>query len=370
MQNEGYKCIFSIVMAVYNCEPFLREALESIVNQEIAEIFKYESGRKTDLHLTFEELCEVIAVDDGSSDSSGDILDEYARSYSNFKVIHKENGGVASARNEGLRHAKGKYVNFMDGDDKFSENVFGEIYRFFEENYEKTDVVTMPLFFFDAVEGSHWQNYKFKKYPRVVNLYNEYDSPLMFVNASFFKSDYRDSVKFCDKLVCGEDIRYICEILSDKMTMGLVPGCRYMYRRRSSGEESLIQTSKKKIGWYFDYFEHLTEWAVGYCDKKWGYMPYYYQNILVCDLQWRFLNDYESTALSVLGKDEYERYKAKLFEVMKHFDDKIILGQRNVWNEHKCMMLTKKHGALPKRCVYPDDVRLRFDNTLFCWLSS
>ncbi len=370
MNSEGYGCIFSIIIAVYNCEPFLRETLESILNQDISGMFRYEGGRKTDLRLTLEELCEVIMVDDGSSDSSGAICDEYAEKFKNFKVIHKKNGGVASARNEGLLHVRGKYMNFLDSDDKFSPNVFSEIYNFFEENYERTDVVTMPLTFFDAVEGNHWQNYKFKKYARVVNLYNEYDSPLMFVNASFFKSEYKDSVHFCDKLVCGEDIRYICEILPNKMTMGLVPYCHYFYRRRSAGEESLVQTSKKKAGWYFDYFEHLTEWAVDFCNEKWGYMPYYYQNIIVCDLQWRFLNDYESTALSVLGEEDYERYKARLYSVLRYFDDKIILAQRNIWNEHKCMMMTKKHGALPERCIYPDDVRLRFGNSLFCWLSS
>ena len=370
LEKREYDHIFSVVIAVYNCEPFLRETLDSILNQNIEGLCKYRDGEETDEPITFEELCEVIMVDDGSKDGSGDICDEYAEKYENFKVIHKENGGVASARNRGLLEVSGKYMNFLDSDDKFSENVFREIYKFFEKNYDKTDVVTMPLRFFDAAKGPHWQNYKFKKHARIANLFNDYDCPLMFVNASFFKSEYKDKVAFNGKLVCGEDIRFIFEILPEKMTMGLVPYCHYEYRRRSAGEESLIQSSKKKLGWYFDYLEHLTEWMVGFCKQKWGYIPNYYQHVAVCDLQWRFLNEYEDTALAVLGEELFEEYKKRLYSVLSNFDDKIILGQHTIFNEHKCMMLTKKYGELPERCVYDDDVLLRFQNTPFRWASS
>lgn len=370
MQRNNYKYVFSIVMAVYNCEPFLRETLDSIVNQDITELCRYENGKKTDARISFEEAVQVIMVDDGSKDSSGSICDEYAAKFPNFEVIHKENGGVASARNAGLERVEGKYMNFLDSDDKFTPNVLATMYDFFERNYEKTDVITMPLQFFDATSGAHWQNYKFKEISRVVDLFNEYDSPLMFVNASFFKSEYKDKVRFDGRLVCGEDIKYICEILSHRMTLGLVSDCSYMYRRRSSGEESLVQSSKKKRGWYFDYFTALVHWGVDFCKAKWGYIPYYFQNILVCDLQWRFSNDYEDDALKILSAEEYEKYKDILYSSLSDFDDEIILHQRFLWIEHKCMMLIKKHGSLPEKCIYDDDVRLRFGNTLLCWLST
>ena len=357
-------------MAVYNCEPYLRETLDSIVNQNVEEFYEYVDGKPTNRKIPFEEIVQVIMVDDGSKDSSGAICDEYAAAHSNFFAVHKPNGGVASARNEGLKHVEGKYMNFMDSDDVFSEDVFVQMYRFFETHYDETDVITMPLQFFDGVEGPHWQNYKFSNVARVVDLFDRYDSPLMFVNASFFKSEYKDKVLFDGKLVCGEDIKYICTVLSEKMHLGLVPYCYYGYRRRSSGEESLVQSSKKKYGWYFDYLDHLTEWGVQFAKEKWGYIPYYFQNILVCDLQWRFLNEYEETAMVVLGPEKYEEYKAKLYASLKHFDDRIILGMRNIWKEHKHMMLAKKYGYQPERCVYPDDVCLRFQNTTYCWLSS
>ena len=369
-EKKSYKYIFSVVIAVYNCAPFLRDTLDSITEQCISAICRYVNGVSTDEPIPFEHLVQVIMVDDGSTDGSDAICDEYAAKYPNFEVIHKENGGVASARNAGLARIEGKYMNFLDSDDKFSPSVFATVYDFFEKHYNETDVVTIPLEFFDAVSGPHWQNYKFGKRSRVVDLFNEYDSPLMFVNASFFKSEYKDKISFNGKLVCGEDIRYISEILSNKMTLGLVVGCRYYYRRRSYGEESIIQSSKKKLGWYFDYFTYLVDWCVDFCKNKWGYIPAYYQNILVCDLKWRFSNEYDETAMKLLGKDGFSRYKEVLFASLRHFDDKYILNQRSIFIEHKYMMLVKKHASLPERCVYPDDVRLRFGNTLFCWLSS
>lgn len=359
--------IFSIIIAVYNSAPFLRETLDSVIAQRVDGFYRYKNGAKTDEPIERERVYQVIAVDDGSTDTSGEICDEYSAKYPNFTVIHKVNGGVASARNLGMTVASGRYLNFLDSDDKFSENMLFDVYNFFERHYDETDIVTVPLVFFDAVSGPHWQNYKFKGNSRVADLYNEYDTPLMFVNASFFKSECK-RVAFSDKLVCGEDIRFISEIISEKMTLGLLPSAEYYYRRRSVGEASLIQSAKGKYGWYFDYFEHLVDWCYDFCIKKWGYIPAYYQSLLACDIKWRFKEDNDEMARLVLG-DEYQRYKSTLCSSLRYIDDTYIVNQRQIFREHKCLMLTAKYGHLPERCTYPDDVRLRFGNTLLWWLS-
>jgi len=88
----------SIIVPVYNVEKFLRECLDSIINQ------------------TYKNI-EVICVDDGSTDDSGIICDEYAMKYSNIKVIHKINGGLSDARNVGIKVSTGEYLAFVDSDD-------------------------------------------------------------------------------------------------------------------------------------------------------------------------------------------------------------------------------------------------------------
>ena len=109
----------SVIVPVYNVEKYLRKCIESILNQ------------------TFREF-ELILVDDGSTDSSGKICDEYALKDSRIKVIHKENGGASSARNAGLDVAKGEYIGFVDSDDWIEMDMYGELYRLIKEN--NTDI--------------------------------------------------------------------------------------------------------------------------------------------------------------------------------------------------------------------------------------
>ena len=92
--------LFSIIIPVYNVAPYLRECLDSVLVQTIAD-------------------WEAICVDDGSSDGSGAILDEYAAKDKRFRVIHQENAGVSAARNRALQVALGEWITFLDGDDRF-----------------------------------------------------------------------------------------------------------------------------------------------------------------------------------------------------------------------------------------------------------
>ena len=125
------KPLISVIVPVYNVKQYLRRCVDSILKQ------------------TYENI-EIVLIDDGSTDESGAICDRYAQKDVRVKVIHKENGGVSSARNEGLKYIKGKYVNFLDSDDKLSENTLEEVYLFFEQHYIETDVVAIPMYFFDG----------------------------------------------------------------------------------------------------------------------------------------------------------------------------------------------------------------------------
>lgn len=95
--------LISVIMPVYNVERYLREAIDSIVRQ------------------TYKNL-ELVLVDDGSTDMSGKICDFYEESDERVKVIHQANGGLSAARNIGIRHSKGEYLLFVDGDDYIADN--------------------------------------------------------------------------------------------------------------------------------------------------------------------------------------------------------------------------------------------------------
>ena len=105
----------SIVIPVYNIEKYLKECLDSLINQ------------------TFKDF-EVICVNDGSKDNSLEILNKYSKKDSRFKVVSQENGGSGSARNNGLSRALGKYVQFLDGDDYFEPQMLETMYNLAEKH--------------------------------------------------------------------------------------------------------------------------------------------------------------------------------------------------------------------------------------------
>ena len=105
----------SIILPIYNTENYLRECLDSVVAQTLREI-------------------EIICVDDGSTDNSPAILDEYARQAPRIHVIHQPNTGAGAARNRGLAETSGEYLAFLDGDDVFFpemlERAYDRAYQF------------------------------------------------------------------------------------------------------------------------------------------------------------------------------------------------------------------------------------------------
>lgn len=100
----------SVVVPVYRVEQFLRRAIESVINQNFTD-------------------WELILVDDGSPDTCGAICDEYAKNDRRIHVIHKENGGLSSARNAGMKIAAGEFVYFLDSDDYIPSQALQALYE-------------------------------------------------------------------------------------------------------------------------------------------------------------------------------------------------------------------------------------------------
>ena len=102
--------LISVIVPVYNVEPYLRRCVDSILRQ------------------TYRNL-EILLVDDGSTDRSGTICDEYARQDTRVRVIHQKNQGQAAARNHGIDQEKGGYLSFVDSDDFIDERMLETLYH-------------------------------------------------------------------------------------------------------------------------------------------------------------------------------------------------------------------------------------------------
>lgn len=118
----------SIVVPVYNVEDFIHDCIQSILDQ------------------TFKNF-ELILVNDGSTDKSGAICDEYAEKDQRIRVIHKENGGQSSARNSGIDAAKGNYIGFIDSDDWIDPEMYKILYTKLVEN--SADITACNLMQYD-----------------------------------------------------------------------------------------------------------------------------------------------------------------------------------------------------------------------------
>ena len=110
----------SVVMPVYNKEMYLDKTLQCILNQSYKNF-------------------EVIIVNDGSTDNTKKICDEYAKKDSRISVYHIENGGVSNARNIGLKYVTGEYIQFIDADDCINEDVFKAYIEILEK--DKYDII-------------------------------------------------------------------------------------------------------------------------------------------------------------------------------------------------------------------------------------
>lgn len=173
--------LVSIIIPVYNVEKYLKQCVESAINQ------------------TYKNL-EIWLIDDGSKDSSGKICDEYKKLDSRIKVIHKENGGLSSARNAALDLAKGKYLYFLDSDDLISLDLI-ETYLNLIKEYDVDVVMGTSYEFYGNIDMNidHIkQNTKPEKYSNVDALkLMLLDEKLHHAAAGpLFSADLYESIRF------------------------------------------------------------------------------------------------------------------------------------------------------------------------------
>lgn len=224
----------SVIVPIYRVEEYLPKCLDSLLKQ------------------TFRDL-EVILVDDGSPDRCGEICDEYREKDSRIRVIHKENGGLSSARNAGLDIAAGKYVAFVDSDDTVTPDCYEKLFRC----AEKYDA--------DLVCGGRWDvsQRTGERAPGLCPLKEEVVSGTELVRRIFTWNNLDSAA--CDKLfrrelfdgirfpagVWSEDVAVIYRVTLKAEKTALCPERLYCYFHRE-GSISNSRISEKT----FDFSDH------------------------------------------------------------------------------------------------------------------
>ncbi len=175
-QSERGNVKVSVIIPVYNVEKYLRECLDSVINQTLKDI-------------------EIICVDDGSADGCLDILREYANRDSRIAIFTQENGGLSVARNTGVQNACGRYIYFLDSDDKLRIDACEKLYDLASQ--KNLDVLYFDAeSFFDSVEVKE-SNIGYLNYYKRKNDYSAVTSGKELFVKMFDSNEYRTSACLC-----------------------------------------------------------------------------------------------------------------------------------------------------------------------------
>lgn len=215
----------SIIIPVYNVQTYLRKCLDSVINQ------------------TFKDI-EIILVNDGSTDESLNICQEYSKNDNRIKVINKKNEGVSKSRNIGLIYSQGEYISFIDSDDWIELDMIEELYdsvasnnaEFCMCNYIKEDDKESK--YMDAnIRLKELKDNKIKEH-LLIPLIEREDNEKEHILASFrgpwgklFKRDVieKHNIKFKEDLIIGEDFIFNLEFLIHINKAVINPGFYYHY---------------------------------------------------------------------------------------------------------------------------------------------
>ncbi len=216
--------LISVIVPVYNAEIYLNACINSILAQ------------------TYENL-EIILVDDGSPDSSGNICDTYAEKDSRIKVIHKENGGVSSARNTGLDSATGEFISFIDSDDTVHPKMFEELYKKLSETdadissasyvrcYSPSDKVP------DEFENEKIYEFSCEEAICALTLRKKFGVQIW---AKLYRAEILEAVRFDSSISVAEDMLFLTEAILNSKKLVFFTRPLYNYVQRS---ESIMHTA-------------------------------------------------------------------------------------------------------------------------------
>lgn len=320
-----YKFKFTVIIPIYNTEKYVEDTILSVINQTIG----------------FEENIQIILVNDGSTDNSEEICKKYESKYpENIKYIKQENAGVSSARNNGFKHAEGRYINFLDADDIWQEGVFKVALEMFESN-PGLPLIGVRQKFFEATDRFSPLNYKFKQGNRIVDVTKEFDQIQLSVTSAFFDVQYLEDTLFDTKIKYSEDAKYIYEILikNKKNEYGLIANPYYLYRKRLT-KNSAIQTKDLSADWYFVTTELSYKYLLDLAYKEKADFVNTIGYYIIYDYQWRMKADIDK----FLDKEEKEKYLQITRELLERIPDECITQQKQIGHIEKNILLNFKYN--------------------------
>ena len=228
---ESYTPKISVIVPVYNVEKYLSRCIDSILAQ------------------TFTDF-ELLLIDDGSKDKSGEICDEYAKKDNHVKVFHKENGGVSSARNLGLDNAQGEWITFVDSDDFVNSDWLSY--------YAKSFDVDLIVQGYQVIEADLSKSVVVGDCKRV-NGDLRYDVLCYLAKKSMLNSPWnkcykyeiiqKNKLRFVEGISLSEDLIFVLDFLTLSNSLRVEDCAAYVYNRQNSTLSIKLYKPLSLVSW-------------------------------------------------------------------------------------------------------------------------
>ncbi len=253
--EKNNKILVSIIVPVYNVEDYIEKCLDSLVNQ------------------TLEQL-EVIIVDDGSTDKTSSIVDQYQKEYPlKFRVIHKKNEGVSIARNIGLEKATGEYIGFLDSDDWVNYDMYEKLYKkAIEVNADIVACDTLAIYPDKKVLIKSHIEETSKVHDLMLNAY-------AVIWNKIYKREIISEIKFKEGMNFCEDVQFLYMIYPRIKKIGVIHENLHNYLQRTG---SLTYTYNEKLYQLIDSLDDIVSYYKnqGFYEKYHAEIEYSYVRYL------------------------------------------------------------------------------------------
>ena len=205
----------SIIIPIYNVENTLRQCLDSVISQNI-------------------DNCEIILVDDGSTDKSGIIADEYAYKHPSITIYHKVNGGLSDARNYGLDRMNGDYVTFVDSDDELSPNTLEPLLNIMH-NHPEYDILEYSVLQNPGEHDETFIDLGKHNYPYALDWLKTNGTRHCWMCNKIFKSNLFINIRFPDNILRFEDMWMMNKLLALNPHIATTSQGEYIYYKNNNG---------------------------------------------------------------------------------------------------------------------------------------
>lgn len=314
-QDSMYE--ISIIVPVYNKEHSLDACFDSLDAE------------------TAGQSVEVILIDDGSTDSSRSLCEEYARERDNVRFLSQDNQGVSSARNRGIGLARGQFLLFLDADDALSPQSVCALRNSIAMFGDRVDVISYPLLYVDKAKNKVTRHLR-ERWLVDDDVYKLSDYPYIAQTTMnvCVRNRCENNILFSEDVHLGEDQLYITKNLVDKAAIGYCSGASYLYTRDGSGASSRKNNPLYSYNDMIKLFSELLQIGES-CPQ----MSSYAYQIILYNLSWRIKSDMLFPVF--LKGESYQNAETRLSSIVARVPLREIIDSPYLNNHHKGFIIRK-----------------------------